>query len=177
MLRILKLRKMLSLRQVVPRPNCLPAHCQCLAPFIRMQRLFPHSAQCRGNGELVVVKPYLLMEPLTIELPDWWHLDQTSYFLWTSLSWLTEWESTGFLDPGELSTVLSSSWCSAVFPNAQILHYLRYISLQKLPHPSHPVSLSLSSIYGIGGYWLSLRGGGGRKLATGRVYSPVYKKT
>lgn len=32
----------------------------------------------------------------------------------------------------ELSIILSSSLCSTVFPNAQILHYLRYILLPPL---------------------------------------------
>lgn len=115
------------------------------------------------------MKPYLLMEPLTIELPAWRPSAQTFCLLWASLSWSSEWESAGLLWTFYNSFIL----CSTVFPNAQILHYLRYI-LPPRPHPF--VSLSLSSIYGIGGYWLSLGEGGGRKLATGRVYSPVYKK-
>lgn len=63
----------------------------------------------------------------------------------------------------ELSIILSSSLCSTVFPNAQILHYLRYT-------PPHRFSVSFFNIWDR--MILTKSGeGGGRKLATRRVYS------
>lgn len=58
---------------------------------------FLPAAQCSGNAVLGVMKPYLLMEPLTIELPAWRRSAQTFCFLWASLSWSSERESAGIL--------------------------------------------------------------------------------
>lgn len=113
------------------------------------------------------MKPYLLMEPLTIELPAWRRSAQTFCLLWASLSWSSEWESAGLLWTFYNSFIFFVFYCFSKCSNT---------TLFKVYSPPPFVSLSLSSIYGIGGYWLSLGEGGGRKLATGRVYSPVYKK-
>lgn len=149
---ILRPRKMLSPRQQMASGShilmvsLLTAN--AFAWFIMMQRSFP---PCRPVPSVVET-----LNRQSWNLICWWsHYNgaawltrsaQTFCFLWASLSWSAEWESPGFC---ELSIILSSSLCSTVFPNAQILHYLRYI-------PPPFFSLSLSSIYGIGGYWLSL---------------------
>lgn len=90
-----------------------------------------------------------------------------SYFLWVSVSWSKKW--------GHWAKLYLRSWYSfygsysffffPLFPNAQLLHYLRYISWFFFFFFFFLPFLSLSSIYGIGGHWLSLRGGRRKKIS------------